>query len=186
NGLRKDTDGHDEEPRVAVAGATEKALPQAGIGVSASASVSRSEAVSEGHLGPVILILLGVALPLGVIGGIGLTTTMGANILDRIREFGVMHAIGARPARVRRIVTAEGVFLAFASLIFAALPTLALTAILAAGLGNLIMGAPLPSRISIVAVIIWSAIAILGAVLATEAAATRASRLTVREALAYL
>jgi putative ABC transport system permease protein len=186
NQLRIVTDSHDEQIRVAVADATEKALVQAGIAVGSSASVSRSEAVSAGHLGPVILILLGVALPLGVIGGIGLTTTMGANVLDRIREFGVMHAIGARPARVRRIVTAEGVFLAFFSLIVAVLPTLGLTAILGAGLGNLFMGAPLPFQISIVAVIIWSAIAILGAVLATEAAATRASRLTVREALAYL
>jgi putative ABC transport system permease protein len=186
NQLRIVTDRHDEETRVAVADATEKTLTQAGIAVSSSASVSRSEAVSEGHLGPVILILLGVALPLGVIGGIGLTTTMGANILDRTREFGIMHAIGARPKRVRRIVTAEGVFIALASLFIAAIPTLGLTAVLGAGLGNLFMGAPLPYRISIVAVGIWSAIAILGSVLATEAAATRASRLTVREALAYL
>jgi putative ABC transport system permease protein len=97
-----------------------------------------------------------------------------------------MHAIGARPGRVRRIVTAEGVFIAIASLIVAAIPTLGLTALLGAGLGNLFMGAPLQFRISIVAAIIWTAITILGSVLATEAAATRASRLTVREALAYL
>jgi putative ABC transport system permease protein len=36
------------------------------------------------------------------------------------------------------------------------------------------------------AIVIWAVIAILGSILATEAAATRASRLTVREALAYL
>ena len=33
---------------------------------------------------------------------------------------------------------------------------------------------------------IWLAVVILGAVLATEAAVTRASRLTVREALVYV
>jgi putative ABC transport system permease protein len=154
--------------------------------VKSAASVSRSEAISEGHLGPVILILLGIALPLGVVGVIGLASTMSANILDRTREFGVMHAIGAPPKTVRRIVTAEGVFLALASCLVAALPTLGLTAVLGAGLGNLFMSAPLPYRISIPAIVIWTAIVILGAVLATEAAATRASRLTVREALAYL
>jgi putative ABC transport system permease protein len=135
--------------------------------------------------------LLGIALPLGVVGVIGLAATMSTNILDRTREFGVMHAIGARPKAVRRIVTAEGVFLALASLFVAALPTLALTALaltalLGAGPGSLFFSAPMPYRISPLAIGIWTSLVILGAILATEAAATRASRLTVREALAYL
>jgi putative ABC transport system permease protein len=149
-------------------------------------SISRGEAISEGHLGPVILILLGIALPLGVVGVIGLASTMSANILDRTREFGIMHAIGARPKTVRRIVTAEGIFLAAGSCLVAILPTLALTAILGAGLGDLFFSAPLPYRISLLAAGIWTALVILGAALATDAAATRASRLTVREALTYL
>ena len=121
-----------------------------------------------------------------MVGLIGLASTMSANILDRTREFGVMHAIGARPKTVRRIVVAEGVLLALTSCLVAAVPALALTAVLGAGLGNLFFSAPLPYRISIPAVGIWLALVILGAALATEAAATRASRLTVREALAYL
>jgi putative ABC transport system permease protein len=185
NQLRIATDGHDEQTRTAVADAVNRTLAAAGMEVVSAASVSRSEAISAGHLGPIIVILLAIALPLGVIGGIGLATTMSANILDRTREFGVMHAIGARPAQVRRIVIAEGVFVALASLLVAVIPTLGLTAVLGAGLGNLFMYAPLPFRISIPALVIWMAIVILGAVLATEAAATRASRLTVREALAY-
>jgi putative ABC transport system permease protein len=68
----------------------------------------------------------------------------------------------------------------------AAIPALVLTAVLGAGLGNLFFSAPLPYRVSIPAAGIWIALVILGAVLATEAAATRASRITVREALAYL
>jgi ABC-type lipoprotein release transport system permease subunit len=117
---------------------------------------------------------------------IGLASTMSANILDRTREYGVMHAIGARPKAVRRIVVAEGVFLALASLLVAALPALGLTAVLGVGLGNLFFSAPLPYRFSVPAVGIWAVLVVLGAVLATEAAATRASRLTVREALTYL
>jgi len=68
----------------------------------------------------------------------------------------------------------------------AVIPTLALTAVLGAGLGNLFMYAPLPFRVSMLAVGIWISLFILGAILATEAAATRASRITVREALAYV
>jgi putative ABC transport system permease protein len=186
NQLRIVTARHDEQTRQAVADAVASTLTDAGVEVMSAASISRSEAISAGHLGPVILILLGVALPLGVVGVIGLASTMTANILDRTREFGVMHAIGALPKAVRRIVTAEGVFLAIVSCLVAALPALGLTAVLGAGLGNLFFSAPLPYRISIPAILIWTAVVILGAVLATEAAGSRASRITVREALTYL
>jgi putative ABC transport system permease protein len=186
NRVRIITDRHDEHTRQAVAGAVDTALTGAGIGVEVASSVSRTEAVSTGHLGPVLLVLLGIALPLGVLGGIGLASTMSANVLDRTREFGVMHAIGARPKTVRRIVVAEGVILAITSCLVAIQPTLGLTAVLSAGLGNLFGNAALPFRISPLAVGIWLIVAILGAILATDAAATRASRITVREALAYL
>jgi putative ABC transport system permease protein len=186
NQLRIITDRHDEPTRLAVADAAGSALTAAGVDVELAASESRGAAASSGHLGPVLLVLLGVALPLGVLGAIGLASTMSANVLDRTREFGVMHAIGALPKTVRRIVVAEGVFLALTSCLVAALPTLGLTAVLGAGLGNLFGNAPLPYRISALAVGIWLVLVVLGAALATEAAASRASRITVREALAYL
>jgi putative ABC transport system permease protein len=72
------------------------------------------------------------------------------------------------------------------SCVVAAIPALALTAVPGTGLGNLFMNAPVPYRISMLAVGIWIALVVLGAVLATNAAAARASRITVREALAYL
>jgi putative ABC transport system permease protein len=121
-----------------------------------------------------------------VIGCIGLASTMGSSVLERIRELGVMHAIGASPKAVRRIVVAEGVFIALASCLLALVPALGLTAALGALLGNTFMNAPLPFRFSVLAGVVWIALVVLGAWLATEAAATRASRLTVREALAYL
>lgn len=186
NQLRIATDGHDEQTRRAVADAVGKALTGAGIKVESAASVSRSDAISGGHLVPIILILLAIAIAMGVVGAIGLASTMGANILDRTREFGVMHAIGALPKAVRRIVVAEGVFLALASCLVGVIPALALTALMGAGLGKLFMGVALPLRVSMLAAGIWIAFVILGAALATEAAARRASRITVREALAAL
>ena len=100
-------------------------------------------------MGLIISIVLAIAIAMGVIGAIGLASTMSANVLDRTREFGVMHAIGALPKAVRRVVVAEGVFVAIASCAVAVLPALALTALLGAGLGNLFFSAPLPYRISI-------------------------------------
>jgi putative ABC transport system permease protein len=186
NQIRIVTADHDEPARNKVAEAASKALTQTGFSVASAASISRSEEISAGHLGPVVLVLLGVALPLAVVGGIGLASVMTANILDRMREFGIMHAIGARPETVRWIVVAEGVFLAITSCLIAILPALVLTAILGAGLGSLFTNAPLPYRVSGIGAGIWIVFVILIAALATEAAANRASRITVREALNYL
>jgi putative ABC transport system permease protein len=186
NTLRIATDRHDEPARQAVADAVDEALTAAGIDVRSAESVGRQEASTGGHLAPILVILLATALPMGLIGCIGLASTMSANVLERTREFGVMHAIGARPKAVRRIVVAEGVFIALASCLIAVLPALGLTAAIGALLGNLFFNAPLPFRVSLLSAAIWTALVVLGAMLATEAAASRASRLTVREALAYL
>jgi putative ABC transport system permease protein len=186
NLLRIATSSHDEHARAAAAGTVDQLLTEAGVDVQSAASAGRQEASTGGHLEPILVILLATALPMGVIGCIGLASTMGANVLERTREFGVMHAIGARPKTVRRIVVAEGVFIALASCLLAVIPALGLTAAIGALLGNTFMDAPLPFRISILAAAIWAVLVVLGAMLATDAAATRASRLTVREALAYL
>lgn len=186
NQLRVTTNRHDEETRESVASGLEMALTAQGIDVASSVSVSRSEVITEGHLGPIIAIILTIAIVMGIVGGIGLASTMTANVLDRTREFGVMHAVGARPKTVRRIVIAEGILLALTSALVALVPALALTWILGAGLGNLFIEAPLPYRVSVLAVIIWMVLITFGAALATDTAANRASRITVREALAYL
>ena len=186
NTLRIATDSPDEQTRTAVAAAVTNSLTKTGIDVRSAESVDEQEEVVEGHQGPLVFVLVAGAIALGLVGAFGLASTMGANVLERTREFGVMHAIGARPAAVRRIVVAEGIFLALASCLLAIIPTLGLTALMGSIVGNAFMSAPLPFQISILGVGIWTALVILGAVLATDAAATRASHLTVRESLAYL
>jgi putative ABC transport system permease protein len=186
NTLRIATDRHDERTRETIAQAVERNLTAAGVEVRSAESVGLREASTGGHLEPVLVILLATALPMGLIGCIGLASTMGANVLERIRELGVMHAIGASPRAVRRIVVAEGMFIALGSCLLAALPALGVTVAMNALLGNLFFYAPLPFRVSLLGAAVWTVLVILGAVLATDAAATRAARLTVREALAYL
>ena len=184
--LRIATNSHDEPTRQAVAKAVEKDLTDAGVEVQSAASVGQQEAATKGHTGPIVVVTLALAVAIAVVGGIGLASTMSANVLQRTREFGVLHAIGARPKTVRRIVISEGVGIAIASVAIAIIPALVLTQVLGAGLGELFLSAPLPFRISILGAGIWTALVVLGAMLATDAAATRASRLTVREALTYL
>ena len=59
----------DAEPvRETIAEATDSTLTAAGIGVELAASESRGATASSAHLGPVLLVLLGVALPVGMLG----------------------------------------------------------------------------------------------------------------------
>jgi hypothetical protein len=48
------------------------------------------------------------------------------------------------------------------------------------------LGHGVAGEVSILAVVVWVALVVLGGALATDTAATRASRITVREALTYL
>lgn len=183
NLLRIVTDSHDEETRTAVATAAERVLTDAGVVVRSAESISRSEAAGAGHMLPLILVFLGLSIAMCVVGFAGLTSTMSTNVLERTREFGVMSAIGAPASKVRRIVVLEGIFIAVVSCVVAAIPALLLTAAI---INSLFLPVNLPFQISILGVVIWIVIVILGAVLATLAPAAQASRLTVREALAYL
>ena len=183
NLLRIVTDNHDEKTRTAVAQEAERVLTNAGIVVRSATSVSRSAAAGAGHMLPLILVFLGLAIAIGVVGFAGLASTMSTNVLERTREFGVMSAIGAPASSVRRLVVLEGIFIAAVSCVIAAIPALLLTAVM---IGNLPMPVSLPFQISVPGVVIWVVVVILGAALATLVPAYRASRLTVREALAYL
>jgi len=183
NLLRIVTDNHDEETRTNVAQAADRTLTGAGVVVRSAASVGRAEAVSAGHMLPLILIFLGLSIAISVVGFTGLTSTMSTNVLERTREFGVMSAIGATAATVRRLVVLEGVFIAVASCVVAAIPAVLLTALM---LNKLSLPVDISFQISIPGVVIWVVVVVVGAALATLAPALRAARLTVRESLAYL
>jgi putative ABC transport system permease protein len=183
NLLRIMTNNHDEETRAIVAQTADRTLTDAGGVVRSAESVSRSAAAGAGHMLPLILVFLGLSISISVVGFAGLTSTMSTNVMERTREFGVMSAIGASASRVRRLVVLEGIFIAVLSCFIAAVPAPLLTALM---INNLPMPVILPLQMSGPAIIIWVVVVILGAALATLAPAAQASRLTVREALAYL
>ena len=181
NLLRIVTTSHDEETRIAVAQASERALTDAGLVVQSAASISRSAAAGAGHMLPLILVFLGLSIAISVVGFAGLASTMSTNVLERTREFGVMSAIGAPASTVRRLVVIEGIFVAVMSCGFAAIPAVLLTLLM-----NDYLPMPGVFQISASGVVVWVVVVIAGAALATLAPASRAARLTVREALAYL
>ncbi len=64
---------------------------------------------------------------LGVIVALGVINTMLMSVLERVREFGVMMAVGMRPKRLAVMVLIEGLLLGFASAILGTLFGIAFT-----------------------------------------------------------
>jgi putative ABC transport system permease protein len=60
------------------------------------------------HMLMIYVFLIVVAGLLAAVGGLGLATTTSLGVLERRREIGVLRAIGASPAAIRRIFLAEG------------------------------------------------------------------------------
>jgi putative ABC transport system permease protein len=142
------------------------------------------EAISE-HTTVLIRSLLALAVLMAAVGGIGLTSTMSMNILERRRELGVMRAIGATPAKVARVIVGEGLMIGILSLVLAFTLSLLLSGFLGNFIGNMAFRTPLPLKVSLMGLAEWIAIVVCGSILATIFPARSAGTITIREALAY-
>ncbi|MBI3448822.1 MAG: ABC transporter permease [Acidobacteria bacterium] len=129
-------------------------------------------------------LLLASALVLNV-GALGLASTLGLSVSERTREIGVMSAIGATPGTISRHVVAEGLIigiLAWAVALVAAVPV---SWLFDSMTGQIFIKAPLDFAMSPRAAGIWLALVVVLAAAGSAFPARRASRLAVREALAY-
>ncbi|KAB8188059.1 ABC transporter permease [Microbispora catharanthi] len=184
--LRVVTARHDTGARQAVLDRIEAALEGDGVAVERSFRADELRAALDGHVLVLADALIGLGVVMGLVGLLGLAAGLVTAVTERTREFGVLHAIGATSTVVRGIVVAEGGFTAAISLPVAALAALPLTRLLGDFVGANAFRQPLPFRFNAPALLVWSLLALAGAALAATAAARRASRLTVRNALVTL
>jgi len=133
----------------------------------------------------IVAVLALMALLLAAVGGLGLTTTMSINIMERVREIGVLRAIGATNLSVRRIVLAEGIIIGLVSWVVGALLSWPISLFMSDQLGLALIKVPLTFQYSWQAAIIWFFVLQAVAVVASLGPARNAVRLTIREVLAY-
>jgi putative ABC transport system permease protein len=126
-----------------------------------------------------------MAVLMAIVGGVGLAATLSASVVERTREFGVLRTIGGSPATVVRMVITEGLFVGAVSWFGALVGALPLSAAVGTHVGALAFRSPLPLVLSPQAPFVWLAVVVGVSALASAIPAWRASRLTVREALAY-
>ncbi len=133
----------------------------------------------------IIYLLLAMGALIASVGALGLMGTMSTNVLERTREIGVMRAIGASDGAVLRIVVVEGVMIGMISWLIGAALAFPIGAGLSTAVGQVLFSTPLPYVFSVSGVVTWFVIVAILAGVASFLPAWNASRLTVREVLAY-
>jgi putative ABC transport system permease protein len=146
---------------------------------------ARSRAQVESQFNVLIVFLLVMAVLLAVVGAIGLMGTMSLNVLERTREIGVMRAIGASDGAILKIVIVEGILIGLLSWLMGTVLALPLSKVLSDAVGASIFQTSLSYTYSMGGVELWLAVVILLAAVASFWPARNASRVTVRDSLAY-
>jgi putative ABC transport system permease protein len=122
---------------------------------------------------------------IGCVGGLGLMTTMSLNVLERRREMGVLRAIGATPRIVWAMVVAEGLVIGLLSWAIAALLAWPVSKVVGNTIVRVMFRSGLDFTFEPVGLVVWLLITVALSAAASFVPAWRASRATVREALAY-
>ncbi len=176
---------HSLEYQNQVAQALEEHFEKIGFDVGTTSKVEEEMAEVESIFEVIVVLLLLMAVLLAVIGGLGLMGTMSINVLERTREIGVLRAIGASNRSVRRIFMVEGMLIGSLSWVIGTLLAYPLSRLLSQVIGEQFLSAPLNYTFSLYGAGIWLAVVLILSALASFLPAWNASRLTVREVLAY-
>ena len=120
-----------------------------------------------------------------LVGGLGLTSTLTLNVIERTREIGILGAIGAGPRTVSLNIVFEGVLIGLLSWFLALLLAVPVTLLLDIVTGQIFIKSSLDFFMSPRTAALWLVLVVILAALSSFYPARRAAQLTVREALAY-
>jgi putative ABC transport system permease protein len=179
------TDQHDRPYQDAKAEELDKLLRDQGFKVRISEAGRASLDTAVESLDTLVVFLLIMAILTAVVGSMGLTGTMGMNVLERTREIGIMRAIGADDRAVMRTVIAEGVFIGVISFGLAVILSIPFTYLLSTIVSLAVFQTPIDVVFTYSGYAIWLGLVLALSALASILPARNAARLTIREVLAY-
>ena len=179
------TDGHDRPYQDAKAEELDKYFRDLGFKVRMAEAGRASLDTAVESLDTLVVFLLIMAVLTAIVGSMGLTGTMGMNVLERTREIGIMRAIGADDRAVMRTVIAEGVFIGMISFGLAVILSIPFTYLLSTIVSLAVFQTPIDVVFTYSGYAIWLGLVLALSALASILPARNAARLTIREVLAY-
>lgn len=183
--LLLDPDHKDAASLNAARASLDRNLEQEGIRALGSSTKAERRFSFDQHMLMIYWFLIVMSGILAGVGGLGLTTTMSLNVLERRREMGVLRAIGATPRVVWRLVIAEGAFVALLSWALAAIVAGPLSKALGDVLVLMMFRSGLDFVFEPMGPLIWLGVSLFLGAAASFLPAWQASRCAVREAIGY-
>ncbi len=179
------TQEKDGNSQTAMAETIENQLKKDGIKIANSITQQAIVSSNAGQVDFLIYFLLIMAIMAAAIGALGLMGMMSLNVMERTREIGVMRSIGATSRAVASIVITEGLIIGVVSWLIAMPVSIPISLLFNSMLGNILFGGSLSFIFSPMGLVIWLAIVMSIAFIASLLPAYRAMRMSVRETLAY-
>jgi putative ABC transport system permease protein len=167
-----------------IASNLEAQLDDASLAISGSQTQAAQKETIANQLGILVTFLVIMAVILASVGVIGLTGTMTINVLESTREIGVMRSIGASHASIFGIYITEGIVVGVMAWALGAVLSWPFSAWLVRALGDA-MVLPLSYSFSYVGVVVWLALVLVIATIASLLPAWRASQVSIRDAISY-
>lgn len=183
--FRIETSLHDRESQDVMAEKLDDYFRAQGFKVRQAQSGLASLDTASESLDTLVIFLLIMAILTAVVGAMGLTGTMGMNVLERTREIGIMRAIGADDRAVMRTVIAEGLVIGSISFVLAIVLSIPFTYLLSTIVSLAVFETPIDVVFTFMGYGIWFGLVLLLSVIASILPARNAARLTIREVLAY-
>ncbi len=147
-------------------------------------TASEATAAVLANFSMVATLLAVMAVVIGAVGSIALSGALSLNVLERTREIGVMRAIGASSGAIARLFIGEGLILGWLSWVIAVPLSIPAGRLMTQAVG-------VPFGMSLVYVykptgpVYWLGIITLLSIAASWLPARRATRISVRDSLAY-
>jgi putative ABC transport system permease protein len=133
----------------------------------------------------IVYLMLAMAILAAIVGSMGLMSTMSINVVERGREIGVMRATGATSLAIAGIFVGEGLLLGLLSWLFSVPISYPGARAFSDVIGRELIEMALNFRFPMGAVVLWLLIVLMLSALASLWPALRATRVSVRESLAY-
>jgi putative ABC transport system permease protein len=160
------------------------ALNARGLPVGGTQTQAQIQQNTENQFGIITKMLLTMAFLIAVVGAIGLAGTLSINVLERRREIGVMRAIGASSFTIARILIGEGLLLGLIAWVVAIPLSYPVGQLFSTVIGKVI-NFDVIYLFSWNGALQWLVIIVVLSVLGSLVPAIRATRVSVRESLAY-
>ncbi len=174
----------DAATQARVADQLRNAFESRGIRVRSTFTGAEVRQQNQNQFDILVALLLVMSGLVAIVGSIGLAGTLSINVLERRREIGVMRAIGASSFTVASLFIGEGMVLGLLAGLLAIPFSIPLGSLFASAIGNAIQFGII-YRFSWAGVVTWLVIIVALSIAASALPALRATRVSVRESLAY-